>query len=451
MTLRRKILLSVPVALVIVSLAIVLNVFPISKNLVAQNSSTRVPNIQNNEVPDQTSSQIKHADNVSMSSSYLTRQATDSQLPQIFKQTENSVVQITSTRPSTNSMVIINGKQIPQNDVALGSGFVYDQQGHIVTNYHVVADSNQVDVTFVDGDTFPAKVIGKDPYSDLAILQITDNSFSQKHVSPLKIANSTSLEVGEQVIAIGNPFGLSGTLTTGVVSQVGRLLPNDITGYSIANTIQTDAPINPGNSGGPLLNINGEVIGMNTAIFSANGVYSGVGFAIPSNMILKEIPVLIEKGSYSHPWIGFTASDVSPEIAQSLGLPRNYKGAMVVSVVDQGPAQKAGLRGEQTNTDIQGAENIKSGDIITKIDGHTVKRMDDVITYLEDFKSVGDTVKLSLNREGKNVDMTVVLEERPSTSPRLLSVSEGQDKPPAPDNPFPFKFPEIPGFPWPWK
>jgi S1-C subfamily serine protease len=189
---------------------------------------------------------------------------------------------------------------------------------------------------------------------------------------------------------------------------------------------------------------------MNTAIFSATGAYSGVGFAIPSNMILKEIPVLIEKGSYSHPWIGFTASDVSPEVAQSLGLPRNYKGAMVVSVVDHGPAQKAGLRGQQTTADIQGAENIKSGDIITKIDGHPVKRMDDVITYLEDSKSVGDTVKLSLNREGKNVDITVVLEERPSTSPHLLSVSEGESKPPKPDNPFPFKFPEIPGFPWPW-
>jgi S1-C subfamily serine protease len=225
MNLRRKILISVPVALVIVSLAIVLNVFPISKDLVAQNTSTREPSIQSNEVPDLTNPQVKLDSNESsVSSAYLTGQAIDSQLPKIFKQTENSVVQITSTRPNTNSLVIINGKQIPQNDVALGSGFVYDQQGHIVTNYHVVADSNQVDVTFVDGDTFPAKAIGKDPYSDLAILQITDNSFPQKHVSPLKIANSTSLEVGQQVIAIGNPFGLSGTLTTGVVSQVGRLL-----------------------------------------------------------------------------------------------------------------------------------------------------------------------------------------------------------------------------------
>ena len=247
-------------------------------------------------------------------------------LPELFKKTENSVVQITSTRPSSNEVVIINGREIPQNNVALGSGFVYDQEGRIITNYHVVSDVEQVDVRFVDGDTYTAKVVGKDPYSDIGILQITDPEFFKKGVTPLKIANSSEVQVGEQIIAIGNPFGLSGTLTTGVISQIGRLLPNDVTGYSIANTIQTDAAINPGNSGGPLLNMKGQVVGMNTAIFSNTGVYSGVGFAVPSNMLLKEIPVLIERGSYTHPWLGFTAKDLSPDIAESLGLARNYKG-----------------------------------------------------------------------------------------------------------------------------
>jgi S1-C subfamily serine protease len=169
-------------------------------------------------------------------------------LPQIFNETENSVVQITSTSPIGNSLVIRNGEQIPQNDVALGSGFVYDQDGHILTNYHVISDPNSVEVTFVDGDSYSAKVIGQDPYSDIAVLQITDDGF-QKQIPPLKAANSSALQVGEQVIAIGNPFGLSGTLTSGVISQMGRVLPNDITGYSISNIIQTDAAINPGNSG----------------------------------------------------------------------------------------------------------------------------------------------------------------------------------------------------------
>ena len=161
-------------------------------------------------------------------------------LPKIFNKTENSVVQITSSSPTSNSLVIRNGEQIPQNNVALASGFVYDQDGHIITNYHVISDPNSVEVTFVDGDSYSAKVIGKDPYSDIAVLQITDDGF-QKHIPPLKAANSSALQVGEQVIAIGNPFGLSGTLTSGVVSQMGRVLPNDITGYSISNIIQTDA------------------------------------------------------------------------------------------------------------------------------------------------------------------------------------------------------------------
>jgi S1-C subfamily serine protease len=375
-------------------------------------------------------------------------------LPELFKKTENSVVQITSTRPSSNEVVIINGREIPQNNVALGSGFVYDQEGRIITNHHVVSDVEQVDVRFVDGDTYTAKVVGKDPYSDIGILQITDPEFFKKGVTPLKIANSSEVQVGEQIIAIGNPFGLSGTLTTGVISQIGRLLPNDVTGYSIANTIQTDAAINPGNSGGPLLNTKGQVVGMNTAIFSNTGVYSGVGFAIPSNMLLKEIPVLIERGSYTHPWLGFTAKDLSPDIAESLGLARNYKGAAVVAVVENSPADKAGIRGEVVKENFGGGQVVSSGDIVTKIDGLSVKSMDDVISHLDGSKKVGDKVILTVNREGKNVDVIVTLEERPTGSPRLISASsqqqdQDQGQKPEKSNPNPplFQFPKIPGFP----
>jgi S1-C subfamily serine protease len=373
-------------------------------------------------------------------------------LPEIFKKTENSVVQITSTRPGTSEVIVLNGREIPQNNVALGSGFVYDHDGRIITNHHVVTNVKEVDVRFVDGDTFTAKVVGKDPYSDIGILQITDPEYFKKGVTPLEIANSSEIQVGEQIIAIGNPFGLSGTLTTGVISQIGRLLPNDVTGYSIANTIQTDAAINPGNSGGPLLNMKGEVVGMNTAIFSNTGVYSGVGFAIPSNMLLKEIPVLIENGSYTHPWLGFTAKDLSPDIADSLGLARNYKGAAVVSVVENSPADKAGVKGEVVEEGFGGgAAVVKSGDIVTNIDGQPVKSMDDVISHLDENKKVGDKTILTLNREGKIVDVTVTLEERPSGSPQLISASsqqeQEQNKEKSDSNPPLFQWPKIPGFP----
>jgi S1-C subfamily serine protease len=408
----------------------------------------QVTQIQQESVPDE-------GNNISTTGS-VQSPTSETSLPDIFKNTEDSVVQITSTRPGSNEVVILNGREIPQNNVALGSGFVYDHEGRVITNYHVVSDVKEVDVTFVDGDTYTANVVGKDPYSDIGILQITDPEFFKKGVEPLRIANSSEIQVGEQIIAIGNPFGLSGTLTTGVISQIGRLLPNDVTGYSIANTIQTDAAINPGNSGGPLLNMKGEVIGMNTAIFSNTGVYSGVGFAVPSNMLLKEIPVLIQKGSYIHPWLGFTAKDLSPDIAESLGLARNYKGAAVVSVVENSPADKAGIKGEIIREGFGGgAEVVRNGDIVTKIDNQPVRSMDDVISHLDENKKVGDKVKLTVNREGNVADVIVILEERPSESPELIAASSSQQgqeqdrqsKETDPNPPPLFQFPKIPGFP----
>src|ERR687888_607676 len=240
-----------------------------------------------------------------------------SSLPDVFQKVENSVVQITSTKSNPNEVIILNGVPQTGRSTALGSGFVYDNQGHIVTNYHVVTGVKKADVTFTDGNTYSANVIGKDPNSDLGILQITDD-FSEEKVVPLPLANSSAVRPGEQVIAIGNPFGLSGTITTGIVSQKGRLLPNPDTGFSIPDAIQTDAAVNPGNSGGPLLNTQGQVIGMNTAIFSSTGVYSGIGFAIPSNTIAKKVPVIIKDGTYNDPWLGISGGKITPDIATAV-------------------------------------------------------------------------------------------------------------------------------------
>jgi len=330
----------------------------------------------------------------------------------IFKKVENSVVQITSRENDTsNTQIIINGNPTEGQSTRLGSGFVYDNQGHIVTNGHVVNGAKTVDVTFVDGNTYKARVIGTDSYSDLAVLQITDN-FSVEQVVPLIIGNSSRLQVGQQVIAIGNPFGLSDTMTTGIVSQTGRLLPNPDTKFGIPNGIQTDAAINPGNSGGPLLNLQAQVIGMNTAISSSTGEFSGIGFAVPSNAITRILPVLIQTGTYTHPWLGISGGGITPALAQSTGLPINYKGVLVASVQPGSPAEKAGLHALS-----QDVNSKPAGDIIVAVYGHKVKRIDDIINYMETQKSVGQTMKLIVNRNGQIVDITATLQPRPSSLP----------------------------------
>jgi S1-C subfamily serine protease len=359
---------------------------------------------------------------------------------------ENSVVQITSTKSNPNELIILNGVPQTGRSTALGSGFVYDNQGHIVTNYHVVSGVNKADVTFTDGNTYSANVVGKDPNSDLGVLQITgDYSEEKAAVVPLPLANSSAVRPGEQVIAIGNPFGLSGTITTGIVSQKGRLLPNPDTGFSIPDMIQTDAAINPGNSGGPLLNTKGEVIGMNTAIFSRTGSYSGVGFAIPSNTIAKEVPLLIKNGSYSHPWLGISGGKITPDLIRAMGLPTNYKGVLVGSVQPGSPAEKAGLKGlTQDNDDNGGGSIPQAHDIITAIDGHPVRQIDDIINYIESQKSVGDNIKLTVNRNGQILDLTVTLQARPNTISQTQQQQQQQQPPGL--GPIP-ELPQIPGFP----
>jgi serine protease Do len=392
---------------------------------------------------------------------------------ELFSKVQDSVVQVTTTSADIRGPL----------STGLGSGFIYDKDGHIITNYHVVAlatsnnssrSNNNTDiiVTFHDGSAYSAKVVGSDPFSDIAVLRVENISASR--LIPLSFGNSSQVEIGEQVIAIGNPFGLSGTLTVGVVSGLGRTIPSlaaeepslpgdnqgerelpqpglppipppfddllpdipnlpfelpplapdqrqqqqqeTVGAFSIPDIIQTDAAINPGNSGGPLLNMKGQVIGMNTAIFSATGVYAGVGFAIPSNTITKVAPSLIATGSYQHPWLGLIGVDITPDIAKILGLGlEGARGFLVIGVNEGSPADKAGIRGGDKVTNVNGREIRLGGDIVLKIDDQDVRKIEDILTYLERYEHVGDTVQLTILRDGKPQNITITLTARPES------------------------------------
>jgi S1-C subfamily serine protease len=340
----------------------------------------------------------------------------------VFKEVEKSVVQVTRKIPVNNTM-----NSQTRNATALGSGFVYDKQGHIITNAHVVGEAKIVDVAFIDGNRYTAKVVGTDIYSDLAAVQIIDNA--TQRLKPLVIENSSKLEVGDPVIAIGNPFGLSDTMTIGIVSQGGRLLPSPAgLGFSIPDAIQTDAQINPGNSGGPLLNIQGQVIGINTAAISAStqGGFSGVGLAIPSTTVLRIVPTLIEKGYYAHPYVGLTLITLTSDLAQTINgsLPTNFKGVYVDLIKKDGPADKAGIHGST----IDQYSMKHGGDIIIAVDGHTVTRSEDLISYIDDHKSVGDSVIFTVHRNGHALNLKTTLSTRPSPL-QYLSLMPSQPPP----------------------
>ena len=320
-------------------------------------------------------------------------------LIEIFEQTEESVVQV--------NVRTTDGRNNPGN---MGSGFVYSEDGYIITNNHVVDDAGIVNITFLDGESYTAKIIGTDPDLDLAVLKVEMES---RYIQPIPIGDSSQLKVGEQITAIGNPFGLSGSMTSGIISQMGRLLPQD-SGYSIPDVIQTDAAINPGNSGGPLLNMKGEVVGINTAIQSATGEFTGVGFAVPSNTVKKVIPVLIRDGIFHHPWMGISGSDVDPELAKVRGL-ASSKGFLVATVIEGSPAEEAGLLGVTDTKEIDGREYPLDGDIIIKIDDVVVRKISDILIHLQREKSVGDEMIMTINRDGAIIEATLVRGERPQT------------------------------------
>ena len=299
-----------------------------------------------------------------------------------------------------------------------GSGFVWDTQGHIVTNNHVVSGADRISVTFYDGTIVPGKVIGSDPDSDLAVVKV---EVPAERLHPVQMADSTKVKVGQLAVAIGNPFGQQGTMTVGFISALGRLLPADSgasqgPSFSIPDVIQTDAPINPGNSGGVLVDSAGRVIGVTSAIISPVKASAGIGFAIPSNIVQKVVPTLIETGHYQHPWLGISGVSLTPELAKAMGLKPDQRGALVVEVVPDSPADRAGLRGSDREVSIAGGQARVGGDVIIAVDGQPVNGIDDLVTYLFGETKVGQQVTLTLLRSGKEKEVKVVLAARPGSA-----------------------------------
>jgi len=318
-------------------------------------------------------------------------------LVELFEKSEEGVVQIQVDKDG-------------QNTGSVGSGFVYDNLGHIITNAHVVDGASKAIVTFLDGSQYNAEIIGKDKFTDIAVIKVSEKP---RLLHPLQIGDSSQLHVGEQVAAIGNPYGLSGSMTSGIVSGLDRTIPAYTdSAFTIPDVIQTDAAINPGNSGGPLLNMKGQVVGINTAIQSISGGNTGIGFAVPSNTAIKIVPSLIEDGEYHHPWIGISGRDIDPDLARVLEL-KDAKGFLIITVVDGSPADKAGLKGMTATQVIDGKEYPADGDIIISVDDKEVRKISDILIHLQREKSVGDTMVLGVLRDGEFMHISLELVERP--------------------------------------
>ena len=357
-------------------------------------------------------------------------------LEDIYTKVNPSVVNVMVTvTSSANSQSPNQNGQNPfgfsnpqsQNPVqqGLGSGFILDTQGHIVTNNHVVDGASQVTVTFSDGSSYTATVVGKDPSADLAVIKVDAPA---DLLVPVTLADSSQLKVGQMAIAIGNPYGLEGTMTVGIVSALGRSIPADLQNtnspsYTIPDVIQTDAPINPGNSGGVLLNDLGQVIGVTSAIESASGSNAGIGFAIPVNLVQRIVPELIKNGTYQHVYLGISGVTLSSGMAKAMSLPADQRGILIGTVTPGSPAEKAGLLGSQKQVQIDGVDAQVGGDIIVAIDGQPTKRFDDLVSYLFDNTSVGQTVKLDILRNGKQETLSLVLAARPAATVQTSSQS----------------------------
>lgn len=295
-----------------------------------------------------------------------------------------------------------------QTNLGLGSGFVYDTEGHIITNHHVIEDADTIEVTFLDGNITSATVVGMDIYSDVAVIKVDSQVTT---LQPVVIGASSELVVGEPVAAMGNPFGLSDTLTVGIVSALEREM-EAAGNYVIIDVIQIDAAINPGNSGGPLVNSKGQVVGVNTAIQSETGTFTGIGFAIPSDTVKREIDELIETGSYKHPWLGVSALNVNIAIADAISLDKP-QGVLLVNVTEGSPAEQAGLVGADQEIMVEGQTIPIGGDVITGIDDVAIIRMTDLVVYMERNTSPGDVVVFEIIRDGEERSIEVTLGERP--------------------------------------
>lgn len=330
----------------------------------------------------------------------------ESQIEAVYRQAGPSVVFVSSTVIQYDFFM----QPVPQE--GSGSGFIFDTQGHIVTNYHVVADANEVSVSFSDGRSYPAQVVGEDPATDLAVLKVEAESMPP----PLPIADSDKLRVGQFVVAIGNPFGLESTLTLGIISALGRVIesPN---GRFIGEAIQTDAAINPGNSGGPMLNLLSQVIGVNSQIISPSGASAGIGFAISANTVRRVVPALIATGRYPHPYLGVNILTITPDVKdvlQQAGMEIPVdEGIIIMDVVSGGPADRGGILGGSRLVQIGRTEVPLGGDIIIALNDTPITSGQDLTIFLDTKTVVGDVVTVTLLRSGKQLKLPVTLQERP--------------------------------------
>jgi serine protease Do len=359
-------------------------------------------------------------------------------LSQLYQRVSPSVVNIAVTSKVSAASVIPNMPNIPglpdpfgqgqgqgqgQQDFtqqAEGSGWVFDKLGHIVTNNHVVEGADRITVTFSDDRSVTAKLVAADPDSDLAVIKVDPTGLD---LQPLTLGRSQDLKVGQRVIAIGNPFGLQGTMTVGIVSALGRSLPAgaaaNTTGsrYTIPDIVQTDAAVNPGNSGGPLLDTNGNVVGVTSAIESPVRANSGVAFAIPSRIVGMVIPALIETGKVEHPSIGISGTTLNPQLNQAMNLSADQRGVLVVNVTKGSPAEKSNLQSSSKTVDIDGGQAKVGGDVIVGIDDQTVLKFDDLLTYLQYNTKVGQQINLKLLRGNKTETVSLTLSARPAQTP----------------------------------
>ncbi len=377
---------------------------PISTNnstITSLQSSISSLQVSNNALQAQLSALSTNSSSSALSGPGLSAQ-------QIYALSDASVVTVQGDQQSTVSTIF--GPQTIVSAV-LGSGFVttYQNSVYVITNYHVVAGDSNLTVTFPDGNAYPATVVGTDPYSDLAVISVTGAPSSE--FVPLQIVASSGLSVGQTVYAIGNPYGLSGSLTLGIVSQLGRTIQDPVAGnFSVAGAIQFSAPINPGNSGGPLLDASGQVIGITTATVTSS---QGIGFAIPSSTIIRDLPSLVATGTYSmYSYMGISTADMNYQLAQASHTSVTY-GVLVESVVSGGPAASAGLVAGTTTVTIDGSQYLVGGDIIVSIDGTKIINQDALSTYLVQSTIAGQTVQLGVIRSGALTTVTLALGTRP--------------------------------------
>jgi S1-C subfamily serine protease len=328
----------------------------------------------------------------------------EARIADVYREAGSSVVNITSRSVSYDFFF----NPIPRQ--GSGSGFFYDTQGHIVTNYHVIADADELQVTLADGQTVPAQIVGSDPSNDLAVIKVDLPAGS---IRPLPIGDSTQVYVGQFVLAIGNPFGLERTLTFGIVSALGRVIESPNQRF-IGEVIQSDVAINPGNSGGPLLNLTGQVIGVNSAILSPSGANAGIGFAISARTVQRVVPVLIRDGRYPHPSLGVRVIELTPQRAalfRRAGVQLPDQGLLIADLVMNGPAAQAGLRGPDRLVRVGNVNLPLGGDVIIAINDQPIMTSQDLIVYLETQTQVGETVQVKVLRDGREQVLPVTLAE----------------------------------------